>query len=271
MHHNPLTSPTLTHPHLRRVLDSVLQGSLAECDVYSYTPDFDSDPHAESDSDDDDEDEEDGGESSGKEDEFLEGFEDDEDEFGGSDEEGGNGGGKGGGGFKPPTLNSLPLVAGNEFNQPTRRGCLWYVLNSYLSSHLSHPSNSLPSSLFFFQRVLPQTDSPSVPPPLSSFLSLPIRSVNYFFVSRRQKRILFISIWAKKRDPIPFFSHHHSSSLRASASNSTYTASTRRKSTSGSGSGSGGAGEKEKEAARVRVKALAEGVNGAGKRKEVRV
>lgn len=127
MHHNPLASPTLTHPHLRRVLDSVLQGSLSECDVYSYTPDFDSDPHAESDSDDDDEDEEDAGESSGKEDggdEFLEGFEDDEDEFGGSDEEGG---GKGGGGFKPPTLNSLPLVAGNEFNQPTRRGCLWLV------------------------------------------------------------------------------------------------------------------------------------------------
>lgn len=123
LHHNPLTSPTLTHPHLRRVLDSVLQGSLSECDVYSYTPDFDSDPHAESDSDDDgteDEDEE-GGEDG---DEFLEGFEDD-DEFGGdeSDEEGG--GRKRGGGFKPPALNSLPLVAGNEFNQPTRRGCLW--------------------------------------------------------------------------------------------------------------------------------------------------
>jgi hypothetical protein len=27
----------------------------------------------------------------------------------------------------------------------------------------------------------------------------PLRSVNYFFVSRRQKRILFCSIWAKKR------------------------------------------------------------------------
>lgn len=49
-----------THPLLRQVLDPIID--LSECEVYSYTPDLDSDPHAyqSDEEEEDDEDEEDG-------------------------------------------------------------------------------------------------------------------------------------------------------------------------------------------------------------------
>ena len=136
--------PAFTHPHLSRVLDSVLQGTLQECDVFSYTPDIDSDPHAESseDDDDDDDDELDGpGGVDG--DDFLEGFEDDGYHSGGRRRSEGSRRGRrsnegagfdGGfdddeGEFDPPSLNSLPLVGDRSrppaLNDTTRRGCLW--------------------------------------------------------------------------------------------------------------------------------------------------
>lgn len=52
VNHFPNTHPPImagTHPYLYQVLDNVI--SLANCDVYSYTPDMESDPHAD-DSDD---------------------------------------------------------------------------------------------------------------------------------------------------------------------------------------------------------------------------
>jgi hypothetical protein len=145
------------------VLDSVLQGTLQECDVYSYTPDIDSDPHAESseDDDDDDDDELDGPGADG--DDFLEGFEDDGYHSGGRRRSEGSRRGRrsnDGGGFDdgfdddegefdPPSLNSLPLVGGRAkppaLNDTTRRGCLWCVLPSHLldcSSSFSLRSSS---------------------------------------------------------------------------------------------------------------------------------
>lgn len=53
-----------THPLLRQVLDPIID--LSECDVYSYTPDLDSDPHAYQSEDEEDEDEEDDGEDDGE-------------------------------------------------------------------------------------------------------------------------------------------------------------------------------------------------------------
>ncbi|QRV89806.1 repressor of RNA polymerase III transcription maf1 [Ceratobasidium sp. AG-Ba] len=48
VNHFPTTHPPIvsgTHPHLYHILDSVI--SLANCDVYSYSPDMESDPHAD--------------------------------------------------------------------------------------------------------------------------------------------------------------------------------------------------------------------------------
>ncbi|QRW04001.1 repressor of RNA polymerase III transcription maf1 [Ceratobasidium sp. AG-Ba] len=48
VNHFPTTHPPIvsgTHPHLYQILDSVI--SLANCDVYSYSPDMESDPHAD--------------------------------------------------------------------------------------------------------------------------------------------------------------------------------------------------------------------------------
>ncbi|POY72674.1 hypothetical protein BMF94_4503 [Rhodotorula taiwanensis] len=46
-------TPVATNPFLRQVLDPVID--LADCEVFTYSPDIDSDPHAESDDDDGDE------------------------------------------------------------------------------------------------------------------------------------------------------------------------------------------------------------------------
>lgn len=126
--------PAFTHPHLSRVLDSVLQGTLQECDVYSYTPDIDSDPHAESSEDDDDSvaDDDDGADA----DDFLEGFEDDGYHSGGRRRSNGSRRRRSNDdedddddAFDPPSLNSLPLVGQGKpsLNDSTRRGCLWCV------------------------------------------------------------------------------------------------------------------------------------------------
>ncbi|CED82655.1 Mod5 protein sorting/negative effector of RNA Pol III synthesis [Phaffia rhodozyma] len=200
--------PGFTHPHLIRVLNQVLNGDLDSCEVYSYSPDMDSDPHAAS-SDEDESEEDDDEDEEGKDDmteandrsyddDFLEGFEDDQ---AGGGRAGSTAHGKGhrreswrrsGGsesddeGFLPPSLNSLPLVgeSKNAFNEPTRKGCLW--------------------------------------------------SVNYFFVSKKQKRILFISCWAKKRDHIPF--HLSSYAIQRSSLPSSYHSSSGHKQSFNSGS-----------------------------------
>lgn len=135
-HHHPLSSGV--HPMLYQVLDKVIQ--LEQCDVYSYVPDMDSDPHAD-DSDSDDS----GSEfSSPDDDEDYDhlGFED----FGGLSS-------------SPPKApygtwgeddeDGVQKNNGQGRGQRRAGGLLW-------SSH-------------------------------------------WFFHNRKQKRILFITIWAKKR------------------------------------------------------------------------
>ncbi|TRM64999.1 Maf1 regulator-domain-containing protein [Schizophyllum amplum] len=51
---SPFAAPPIqagTHPHLFRILDEAI--GLSDCEVYSYTPDLDSDPHENDDGDDD--------------------------------------------------------------------------------------------------------------------------------------------------------------------------------------------------------------------------
>lgn len=128
--------PHLAHPHLYKVLDDALQGALADCEVFSYTPDIDSDPHAESDSDDDvndddedlsDDNDDDGRRRSGNDsDDLLEDFSDDDnDDFARDGHQRG---------FRPPGLDARPLIGGRSRDIFTgggteaRKGCLWWVV-----------------------------------------------------------------------------------------------------------------------------------------------
>lgn len=141
------------------MLDTVLQGSLQECDVYSYTPDIDSDPHAES----SDDDESDGGDIE-EEDDFLDGFEDDGYHSGGRRKSGGSRRRSGDEEdeeeeFYPPSLNSLPLVGAGKpkLNDSTRRGCLWCVTSRHF------PQNPFSRTLTFSIRFAgPSTTSSSL-------------------------------------------------------------------------------------------------------------
>lgn len=204
----PVAPSSVTNPHLHRLLDPII--SLSECEVFSYTPDPDSDPHAESSSSDEEE----------------EATESDDDSF--EFDEGvslGSSWGmpkKGGGGGK--------MRRGSFKEEPGKGGGFDFDFSSFSDEEVSSPSRPRKrssSSAVFSDEDDEEEDSSFVPPHLSALplvgpstsapkgsdISTRVRvsqspftgrsgclwSVNYFFVNRRLKRILFISVWARKR------------------------------------------------------------------------
>jgi hypothetical protein len=151
-----------THPALYRVLDDAI--GLADCDVFSYSPDIDADPHAN-----DDEEEwdaasvgdEDG--SSGEEDPTF-AFELE---------------------FDDEKSDGEELAAGRQFKSPRRRPKKRFQSSSY-------PSSSLPAKA---GRSIPRRP-PAIRMRRRGGL---LWSSHWFFLNRKLKRILFISVWARSR------------------------------------------------------------------------
>ena len=173
-----------THPGLFRTLDEVI--GLDECEVYSYTPDPDADPHGgggESDGEDSDEAGSDGdsGEEGSAEEVGGNWYDDrGETSSGGEDEEEprlGRRGGRGGRGGRGVGI----AIPGSE-GQKTRS----YMSHGYYGSLLG---------LKYKGRVAGSSSSPVRRRTGAALLW----SNHWFFLNRKQKRVLFISIWAKSK------------------------------------------------------------------------
>lgn len=146
------TSATPSHPVLRQVLDPIID--LDDCEVYSYAPDFDSDPHnGESDSED----------------------AESEDEACGGDDEG-----------------------------------MAWPMDGFATPRL-HRRRSI--------RAARPTPSPVLPKGMSNKRSRSMASLsestggllwssNYFFLNRKRKRLLFVSLWARATDSHPYIHLH---------------------------------------------------------------
>lgn len=205
-------APSNTHPFLRRVLDPIID--LADCEVYSYSPDIDSDPHAESDSDIDDSygssDDDDDDEDSDVRPFDLHHHHDVDDIM---DMDG---------------IEPVPV-------QPPQPAALSRV-SSYNSSY-SPPSSFLPLAVpggstmtrvggysappaASFATMRRSSYSPHLLPNVPERMPLPklthddeedddddaasgglLWSSYYFLYNRKMKRILFVSAWARRREP----------------------------------------------------------------------
>jgi hypothetical protein len=149
---SPFAPPQIvsgTHPSLYRLLDEII--GLADCEVFSYTPDIDSDPHAND-------------------------FSDDEDDIGSVSDEG---------------SSTDDDDATFEFDD--------YDVDEVEDSH-RHISTSPPNPISAPSRSIPFY-IPSLP-----FKNMRIKrrgallwSSQWFFLNRKQKRILFVSIWARSK------------------------------------------------------------------------
>lgn len=149
--HFPNTHPPIlsgTHPYLYQVLDGVI--SLANCDVYSYTPDMESDPHA----DDSDDSASDSSGSPGDDDTFD--FEPDENESDG-----------------------LARSASPQFRAKSH----W---DQWLDDEDERGRGRE------YARVRPRM-------PVRSRASGLLWSSHWFFHNKKEKRIVFISTWARRR------------------------------------------------------------------------
>lgn len=170
-HRANLDADIATHPFLRQVLDPIID--LAECEVFSYTPDMDSDPHAaESDDESDLEGESDA-------------FEKDDD---------------GGMAWEMDGLESSRISSATNY---ARSGN-----SSGRGGHFSWLANDGPSTpMKSFSSLFPGT-APGTPTGFGSESAEDyfhesssgglLWSSNYFLFNKKKKRILFISIWAKK-------------------------------------------------------------------------
>lgn len=156
------------HPFLRQVLDPIID--LSECEVFSYTPDMDSDPHAAESDDESD----------------LEGDSDafEKDDEGMAWEMDGVGSGEkvaGIGGlaaFAAAGPGSFNWLAQNRPSTPMKS------FSSFLPSAPGTPSVTGDS---FDEEYFREASSGGL-----------LWSSNYFLFNKKRKRILFISIWAKK-------------------------------------------------------------------------
>lgn len=154
---NPLQSPLApppivsgTHPTLFRLIDDVI--GLSECEVFSYTPEIDDDPHANDFSDDEDDVASVTEEDSSTDDEAPFEFDNyDVDEV------------------KPRSHTSATKIP-----PPTPRAALEYSLPADISS-IMYPNIRLKRR------------------------GALLWSSHWFFLNRKQKRILFISVWARSR------------------------------------------------------------------------
>jgi hypothetical protein len=146
---SPFTPPQIvsgTHPSLYRLLDEVI--GLSECDVFSYTPDIDSDPHAND-------------------------FSDDEDEFASVGDE---------------DSSTDDEVATFQFDN--------YDVDEVQSGR--HHISGSPSSPRPSRSQSPPWYTPSLRTRKRRRGAL-LWSSHWFFLNRMQKRILFITVWARTR------------------------------------------------------------------------
>lgn len=166
-----------THPGLFRTLDEVI--GLDECEVYSYTPDPDADPHGG------------GGESDGEDSEEA-GSEGDSEEEGSVEEKGGN--------WYDDRRGTSSEEDEEEETRPGRRGGSRGVgiaipgsEGQKTRSYMSHGYGGL--GLKYRGRRGGASSSP-VRRRMGGAL---LWSNHWFFLNRKQKRVLFISIWAKSK------------------------------------------------------------------------
>jgi len=160
-----------THPTLYKVLDDVIK--LSECEVFSYSPDINSDPHA-GDSDDDEPESDEEPEFSDDEYDF-----DDDVPFQSEPEDEST--------FKFDEENELdgfvsvsPPKSRWMHDTPRKKRA-----SSSDFSNLESPKRSRPRPIPSFRHRRPRT-------PL-------LWSSHWFFYNRKLKRILFISVWARKK------------------------------------------------------------------------
>ncbi|KIJ52625.1 hypothetical protein M422DRAFT_156626 [Sphaerobolus stellatus SS14] len=158
-----------THPTLYKVLDNVIK--LSECEVYSYTPDVNMDPHA-GDSDDD-------------EPESDEEFEDDEGEYEFEDE---------------ITCHSEPEDDSTFLFEEDSDEAV--AMSPPKSRWIDDPARKRTSSSDFSSLESPKRTKPR----RISFIGRRRRprapllwSSHWFFYNKKLKRVLFISVWARKK------------------------------------------------------------------------
>lgn len=152
---SPLAPPQIvsgTHPTLFRIVDEVI--GLADCEVFSYTPDLDADPHAND-------------------------FDDDEDDVASVGDE----------------TSSGDDDATFEFDN--------YDIDETRPSY-RHPNSRMPppTPRAAIKRTLP--DEYDFEPSSLQTVQFKRRgallwSSHWFFLNRKQKRILFISVWARSK------------------------------------------------------------------------
>jgi len=150
---SPLAPPAIvsgTHPTLFRLIDDVI--GLSECEVFSYTPEIDADPHANDFSDDEDDVASIADEASSSDEDATFEFDNyDVDEI------------------RPRAYNR-----GTKIPPPTPRAAINYSVLDDLAE-----SMPLSTSLRFKRR------------------GALLWSSHWFFLNRKRKRILFVSVWAR--------------------------------------------------------------------------
>ncbi|EIN09835.1 Maf1-domain-containing protein [Punctularia strigosozonata HHB-11173 SS5] len=198
-----LLSPPIsssTHPALFRALDDAI--GLADCDVYAYAPDLDSDPLANDDEGENDDwdaasvGDEDGTESDEEDATFAFELEFDHDAPRSDGEEDGD------------------LPDGAQFKSPRRRQKKRFVVPP-VPSYASGYSSSPPSS------ATPTSKGRAIPAGRRVGIRMKRRggllwSSHWFFVNRKLKRILFVSVWARSRGMSRRWSDSDESELGAS-------------------------------------------------------
>ncbi|KAF7374963.1 Repressor of RNA polymerase III transcription MAF1 [Mycena sanguinolenta] len=141
-----------THPALFRLLDEVI--GLADCEVFSYTPEIDSDPHASDFSDDEDDLASIADEDSSTDDDMVFGFDD----------------------YDVDEIQPGRFTKSTPMPPATPRA----AVDSSLSNNLPSPASIYPLLRMKRRGVL-------------------LWSSHWFFLNRKLKRILFISVWSRTR------------------------------------------------------------------------
>ena len=171
-----------THPGLFRTLDEVI--GLDECEVYSYTPDPDADPHGG------------GGESDGEDSE--------EAGSGGDSEEAGSGEEKGGNWYDDRGDTSSEEDEGEGAEEPRLGSRRWGGGGGSRGVGIAIPGSegqktrSYTSHGYGYRGRIGRSSSSPVRRRMMMGGAL-LWSNHWFFLNRKQKRVLFISIWAKSK------------------------------------------------------------------------
>lgn len=179
----PSTTPTdgaeggaiPSNPFLRQILDPVID--LADCEVFSYTPDMDSDPHAAP-SDDESDDGDDG-----------DAFERDSDDGGMTWEMDGIDGGAGGGAGHSSGGPKVPLYAGPSWYGGPTTPMKTHSFSSLLAKSNggdTGPATPTAGSVADSEDYFGESSTGGL-----------LWSTNWFLFNKKKKRILFVSVWAR--------------------------------------------------------------------------